>query len=101
MFVQAYFQGRALVTGTVFMSGTFSHYTFLVPGDDPSTPELEGPQENDLLQFKLGGVTTDESQTFNNGEFLDLDCVSRWKSVSRIRDLDRDDVRDLTTAGPA
>jgi hypothetical protein len=65
MSIEAWWNGAAIVTATVFVSGTESGYSLFIPGDDPETAPIEGPQENDPIRFKLGGVTTDQVENWN------------------------------------
>lgn len=50
-------QVLAVVNGIVFASdltNILGVYEFYVPGDDPSTPVLEGTQAGDLIRFFIG-----------------------------------------------
>ncbi|MGC8827964.1 MAG: hypothetical protein ACP5TV_13295, partial [Anaerolineae bacterium] len=50
-------QVSAVVNGIVFVSdltNLMGVYEFYVPGDDPSTPVLEGARDGDLIRFFIG-----------------------------------------------
>ena len=34
----------------------YTVYSLNVPGDDPSTPGIEGGKQNDVITFKVGGI---------------------------------------------
>ena len=56
-------------------------YTVHVPGDDPTTPEVEGGREGDALAFRVGGALYPQGAVWRGGTNtrLDLAAVSvRW-----------------------
>jgi len=70
---------RALIGGMAYAEArtqTYqgsSVYNLTVPGDDSSTPEVEGGKEGDVVQFEVGGVTADQSGVWHSGVNLNLD----------------------------
>jgi hypothetical protein len=64
---------QALINGQVYAQGytqTYqggSVYILSIPGDDTGTPDLDGGQEGDIIQFKIGGLTADQTGTWHSG----------------------------------
>ncbi len=63
----------AWVGGTQWASGeslTYqgqSYYNLSIPGDDPDTPEVEGPVANDVISFKIGDYWADQTGIWQEG----------------------------------
>jgi hypothetical protein len=73
-----------------------SAFSVTVPGDDPRTPRREGPRENDTLTFRVNGVPTDQTETYNDLEdrTLGLTVTRIGICVGAYEDRDRDLVHD-------
>lgn len=57
---------------TTINSEQVSVYTLEVPGDDPSTPEIEGGEEGDPIIFKVDGHDADQGGTWHEGTDTEL-----------------------------
>jgi len=56
-------------------------YTVHVPGDDPTTSEVEGGREGDALAFRVGGALYPQEATWRGGTNTRLDLAAvtvRW-----------------------
>ncbi|RIL12738.1 hypothetical protein DCC79_00485 [bacterium] len=96
MLVSAHLGTQVLATTTVVIADGVATYDILVPGDDPSTPGREGPEENEFFVFKVNGVTTDQTENFNAGEDRTINlAVTRIEiCLGAYEDLDQDGARD-------
>lgn len=47
-------------------------YSLNVPGDDPSTPEIEGGKEGDQILFKIAGIPANETAVWHSAMNLQL-----------------------------
>ena len=45
----------------------YTVYSLNVPGDDLSTPEIEGGKENDVVTFKVGGIPAGLTGVWHSG----------------------------------
>ncbi|MFN2250281.1 MAG: hypothetical protein ACK2UL_00070, partial [Anaerolineae bacterium] len=94
MIVSAHLGDIVLATAQVAVTPDgAAEYELQVPGDDPATPEVEGPAENDVFTFKVNGVTADQQEFFNSGEdrLIDLTvtkidvCLSAYDDRNGVR----------------
>jgi len=53
-----------------------SAYSITVPGDDPSTPGIEGGAPNDLVHFKVDSFDATGTIQWQSGEHLRLDLIA-------------------------
>ncbi len=53
-----------------------SVYSLDVPGDDPSTPEIEGGVEGDTIQFTISGQTASQTGVWHSGTNTKLDLTA-------------------------
>jgi hypothetical protein len=74
--VSAWINGTKYSETTTFLttinSQQVSVYTMAVPGDDPSTPAVEGGNEGDTIVFQVGTYTTEESGIWHEGTDIEL-----------------------------
>lgn len=74
--VSAWINGVQYAETTTFTatinSEQASVYTLEVPGDDPSTPEIEGGEEDDPIVFKVSGHEADQGGTWHEGTDTEL-----------------------------
>ncbi|MFQ6058430.1 MAG: cohesin domain-containing protein [Anaerolineae bacterium] len=78
--------------------GGQSIYSIEVPGDDPDTPGVkEGGEPGDVIDFKVGGVTANQTGTWSEGfnQGLDLTVTNVDICVSAYYDMNQDGIRDI------
>lgn len=74
--VRALINGTAYATGTTLMYEGGSVYSLIVPGDDTSTPAIEGGKEDDVITFEIGGVRADQTGVWHSGTSNSLDLTA-------------------------
>ena len=73
---------RALINGQVYSEGLSQEYngasvfTLDVPGDDLSTPAIEGGVEGDIVQFGVGGVLAEQTRTWQSGTNIQVELTA-------------------------
>lgn len=73
---------RALINGQVYATAytqTYegrSVYSIDVPGDDPSTPAVEGGLQNDAMAFLIGEAQANETGTWKSATNVNLDLTA-------------------------
>lgn len=67
-------------TQTILHEGK-SVYAIDVPGDDSSTSQVEGGVRGDVIQFIVGGLTANETGTWNSGTFVEFNLTVTSKST--------------------
>jgi hypothetical protein len=83
--VKVLFDGTVYSSDQTFTSGGESgKYVLSVPGDDPSTPSIEGPGAGDTITFEVDGVATQETATWNTMEVVSLDLNVEPLDVTAI-----------------
>ncbi|MDH7488907.1 MAG: hypothetical protein QHH80_05315 [Anaerolineae bacterium] len=88
--VSAWINGVKYAETTTFMTTIngqqVSVYTITVPGDDPSTPGIEGGNEGDTVVFRVGTDLADQTGTWHEGTDvalnLTVNCSPTAVSVS-------------------
>lgn len=53
-----------------------SVYALDVPGDDPGTAVVEGGQEGDIIEFKIGGIPASQTAVWHSGTNISLDLTA-------------------------
>ncbi|MBC7345143.1 MAG: hypothetical protein H5U03_06980, partial [Clostridia bacterium] len=88
--VSAWIAGVKYAETTTFItlvnSQQVSVYTLTVPGDDPSTPEVEGGNEGDTVVFKVGQFQSEESGTWHEGADCELN-LNVWDHNPQVKSV--------------
>jgi len=73
---------KALINNQVFAAATSqiyqgdSVYSLIVPGDDPSTSDVEGGKEGNIITFLIDGSIADQTGAWNSGGNQNLDLTT-------------------------
>lgn len=70
--IRALINGLVVATTTAIMYQGESVYSIDVPGDDPTTPEIEGGKEGDMIRFMVAGFLIRETATWQSGTDIEL-----------------------------
>ena len=65
--IRALINGRVVATSYAMLYQGESVYALDVPGDDPTTTEIEGGKEGDMIRFMLAGFLIKETATWQSG----------------------------------
>ena len=65
--IRTLISGRVVATSYAMLVQGESVYAIDVPGDDPTTPEIEGGKEGDMIRFMLAGFLIKETATWQSG----------------------------------
>jgi len=70
--IRALINSRVVATTSAIMYQGESVYTIDVPGDDPTTPEIEGGKEGDVMRFMVAGFLIRETATWRSGTDIEF-----------------------------
>lgn len=94
MLVSAHLPDNTVIAMAPVTLDEFSNpvYDITIGGDDPETPEIEGPSDGDTVRFRLHGVPTDQTEVFDPGEDRTISLtVTRIEiCIGVFEDMDRD-----------
>lgn len=87
---------QVVATASVTLTDGLPAYELTVAGDDPTTPEKEGPAENETLSFRVNGVPADQATMFHamDDRLLPLAVTRMAICVGAYEDQDRDGAHD-------
>ena len=74
--VSAWIDSKQYAQARTFTVEGESSYTMNIPGDDPSTPEVEGGLPNDEVCLKISDLPAMGSVRWQNGAVLRFDLVA-------------------------
>jgi hypothetical protein len=74
--VQALIAGQLYAEGFTQVHQGESFFTLDVLGDDTGTTVLDGGREGDAIQFKIGGISADQTAVWHGGTNLRLDLTA-------------------------
>lgn len=73
--IRALINGRVVAVSYTILNQGESVYAIDVPGDDPTTPEIEGGKEGDMIRFMLAGFLIRETATWQSGTNFAFDLT--------------------------
>jgi len=80
--VSAWINGVKYAETRSQMDAGDSVYAIDVPGDDPETTEVEGGVEGDIVVFKVGDSTADQTGTWHSGTDVELNLTATPTAVT-------------------
>lgn len=81
--VSAWIDGVMVIAVPVLLHNETTVYTIDVPGDDPTTPEIEGGVHGDEVIFYIGSQLADQTGTWLSGANQELNLSSGQAVVRR------------------
>jgi hypothetical protein len=64
-----------VATATVSISGGQALYQFIVPGDDPDTPGMQGGTPGSVIAFVVSGYVINQTLTWTSGAVVNLNLT--------------------------
>jgi hypothetical protein len=74
--VKAWINGQAYAQGKTLTHKGESVYSLDIPGDDASTPLVEGGREGEVVVFTIGGASTGQTGTWKSGSNMNVNLSS-------------------------
>ena len=79
--VSAWIDGHWILSVSVKLDKGLTVYAIDIPGDDPTTPDLDGGRPGDEVLFQIGSQWADQKGTWQSGANQELDLTATEAKV--------------------